>query len=156
MGTTTIIVSVGGFQERDLILEPFPSGKRHWTLSDLTNARDGWGGLTPEAFLFGGVVANLVWDDFAGWIESREWNDPDSIEVLVRDQFADWFEVWRMSSEQGLVQVLSSQGSESDGTANSYPTGTEGFKSFEDSSSWTLGNFGTKPLGDTDSSEPEG
>jgi hypothetical protein len=146
MGTTTIIVSVGGFQERDLIMEPFPSGKSHWRLGDLSTARDGWEGPPTDSFLYGGVVSDLVWADVATWLESQEWNDPGVIEVLVRDEYADWFEVWRMTPEQRLVQVLSGQNPESGGT--------EGFRSFEDSSSWTLGPFGSAAA-ETPEADPE-
>lgn len=116
-------------------------------MGDLSNAREGWAGPPTDSFLYGGVVSDLVWDDFANWLESQEWNDPGVIEVLVRDEYADWFEVWRMTPDQQLVQVLSSNSPES--------SGTEGFKSFEDSSSWTLGSFDS-PTSEPSDSEPEG
>ena len=143
MGTTVLIVSIGAYDDRDLVLEPIPSGKGHLSLRDLSNARDGWGETTPDSMLFGASTSNLVWDDFAAWIEDQEWNDPDSIEILVKDEYADFFEVWRMSADQRLVQVLSGK--------RSAAQGTEGFKSFADAASWTLGSFASPSL---DEGEP--
>jgi hypothetical protein len=139
MGIATIIVSIGRFEDRDRIQEPFPVGRKHWALRDLTAMRDGWGGTMPEAMLFGGAIPDLAWDDFAGWLENQEWEDPESIEVLFKDPFADWFEVWRMSSDGTLVQVLSANWPLH--TNNEVPElkGTEGFTSFENSDSWTMG-----------------
>ena len=148
MGTTAIIVSVGAYGDRDVVLEPIPSGKSHLSLRDLSNARDGWGGTAPDSMLFGGSTSDLVWDDFAAWIEDQEWNDPDAIEILVKDEYADFFEVWRMSADQRLVQVLSGK--------RAAAQGTEGFTSFEDASSWTLGSFGSSTVDAGSATEQSG
>ena len=139
MGTSTIIVSIGSFDDRDRILEPIPIGKRHWVLRDLADSRDAWGGAPPDAMLFGAGIPDLAWHDFAEWLESQEWDDPDSIEVLIKRAFTDLFEVWRLSSDGGLVRVLAAGGIGEPNPLASASSGTEGFKSFESSESWTMG-----------------